>query len=128
MSGNTVTLHRVFKTIQEKIYRAFLDASALCKRLPPNGFTGKVHHLDAIVGGFYKMSFTYFSTDHSHSFGSQYLKLVPNEHIVHTDMFDDPNMPGLTKTIINLKKVSVGTELIITQQGIPDLIPMEACC
>ena len=127
MSSNTVTFHRVFKTTPEKVYRAFLDADALCKWLPPHGFTGRVHNLDAIVGGSYKMSFTNFGTGHNHSFGGTYLELVPNERIVHTDAFDDPNMPETMKTTVILKKVSVGTELSITQEGIPDLIPVEAC-
>ena len=127
MSGNTVKLHRVLKTTPEKIYRAFLNADALCKWLPPHGFTGKVHHIDATVGGSYKMSFANFSTSHSHSFGGQYLELVPNKRIVHTNMFDDPNMPGTMKTTVTLKKVSVGTELSVSQEGIPDPIPLEAC-
>ena len=127
MSNGIVTLHRVFKTTPEKIYRAFLDADTLCKWLPPHGFTGRVHHLDAAVGGSYKMSFTNFSTGHSHSFGGNYLELIPNERIVHTDMFDDPKMHGTMKTTVILKKVSVGTELSITQEGIPDPIPVEAC-
>jgi uncharacterized protein YndB with AHSA1/START domain len=127
MTGNTVILHRILKTTPEKIYRAFLDADALCKWLPPHGFTGRVHHLDAAVGGSYKMSFTNFSTGHSHSFGGKYLELVPNERIVHTDMFDDPNMPGTMKTTIELKKVFLGTDVNITQEGIPESIPLEAC-
>jgi uncharacterized protein YndB with AHSA1/START domain len=127
MSGNTVTLHRVLKTTPEKIYHAFLDADALCKWLPPHGFTGKAHHLDATVGGSYKMSFTNFSTGHGHSFGGTYLELIPNERIVHTDVFDNPNLPGTMKVTIVIKKVSVGTELSITQEGIPDPIPLEAC-
>ncbi len=127
MTGRNVTLHRVLKATPEKIYRAFLDAGALCKWLPPHGFTCKVHHIDAVVGGFYKMSFTNFGTGHSHSFGGTYLELVPNERIVHTDMFDDPNMPGTMKTTIRLKKVFCGTVVNITQEGIPESIPVEAC-
>ena len=125
--SNTVRFHRVLRTTPEKVYRAFLDADAMAKWLPPNGFTGKVHHLDARVGGTYKMSFTNFSTGNTHSFGGEYLELVPNERIRHTDRFDDPNLPGEMQTTIALKKVSVGTELSIVQEGIPDVIPAEAC-
>jgi uncharacterized protein YndB with AHSA1/START domain len=125
---NAVRFHRVLKAAPEKVYRAFLDAEAMVKWLPPHGFTGKVHHLDARVGGNYKMSFTNFGTGHGHSFGGQYLELVPNERIVHTDKFDDPNLPGEMRTTITLKKVSVGTEVNIVQEGIPDVIPPEACC
>jgi uncharacterized protein YndB with AHSA1/START domain len=125
--SNTVRFHRVLRTTPEKVYRAFLDADAMVKWLPPNGFTGKVHQLDARVGGRYKMSFTNFSTGHSHSFGGEYLELVPNERIRHTDRFDDPNLPGEMQTTIALKKVSTGTELSIVQEGIPDVIPAEAC-
>lgn len=127
MSTNTVKLHRVLRATPEKIYRAFLDADAMCKWLPPNGFTGKVHHLDAKVGGTYKMSFTNFSTGHSHSFGGEYLELVPNERIRHTDKFDDPNLPGEALVTISLKEVSCGTELNILQEGIPEIIPLESC-
>ncbi|MFZ1976983.1 MAG: SRPBCC family protein [Bacteroidota bacterium] len=127
MTSSTVTLHRVLKTTPEKIYRAFLDAGALCKWLPSHGFTGRVHHRDAAVGGSYKMSFTNFGTGHSHSFGGTYLELVPNERIVHTDIFDDPNMPGTMKTTVELKKVFLGTDVNITQEGIPESIPVEAC-
>lgn len=127
MSGNTVKLHRVLKTTPDKVYRAFLDADAMCKWLPPHGFTGRVHQIDAKIGGSYKMSFTNFSTKQSHSFGGKYLELVPGERIVHTDQFDDPNMPGSMKTTITLKKVLVGTEVNITQEGIPEAIPAEAC-
>jgi uncharacterized protein YndB with AHSA1/START domain len=127
MSGNTLTLHRVIKTTPDKVYRAFLDAEAMCKWLPPHGFTGKVHHQDATVGGTYKMSFTNFGTGQSNSFGGKYLELIPNERIVNTDMFDDPNLPGTMKTTVELKKVSCGTELNITQEGIPESIPVEAC-
>ena len=125
--ANTVRFHRVLRAAPAKVYRAFLDADAMAKWLPPNGFTGKVHHLDAKVGGTYKMSFTNFSTGRSHSFGGKYLELVPHERIRHTDKFDDPNLPGEMTTTINLKKVSCGTELSIVQEGIPDMIPPEAC-
>jgi len=125
--SNTVRFHRVLRTTPEKVYRAFLDADAMAKWLPPNGFTGKVHQLDARVGGSYKMSFTNFSTGSRHSFGGEYLELVPNERIRHTDRFDDPNLPGEMQTTIALKKVSVGTELHVVQEGIPDVIPAEAC-
>ena len=123
---NTVRLHRVLRAPSERIYRAFLDADAMAKWLPPHGFTGKVHHLDAKVGGTYKMSFTNFSTGNSHSFGGKYLELVPNERIRHTDVFDDANVPGEIEVTISLKKVSVGTEVSIVQEGIPDVIPAEA--
>jgi uncharacterized protein YndB with AHSA1/START domain len=124
---NTVRLHRVLRSTPERIYRAFLDADAMVKWLPPNGFTGRVHQLDAKVGGTYKMSFTNFSTGTSHSFGGEYLELVPNERIRHTDTFDDPNLPGAMRTTISLRKVLVGTEVDIVQEGIPDAIPPEAC-
>jgi len=127
MSGNTVRLHRVFKTAPERVYRAFLDADAMCKWLPPHGFTGRVHQIDAKVGGSFKMSFTNFGTKQSHSFGGKYLELVPGERIVHTDQLDDPNMPGTMKTTISMKKVLVGTEVNVTQEGIPEAIPVEAC-
>jgi uncharacterized protein YndB with AHSA1/START domain len=127
MSTNTVRLHRVLRATPERVYRAFLDADAMAKWLPPNGFTGKVHHIDVKVGGTYKMSFTNFSTGHSHSFGGQYLELIPNERIRHTDKFDDPNLPGEMQTTISLRKVSVGTEMNIVQEGIPSVIPLEAC-
>jgi uncharacterized protein YndB with AHSA1/START domain len=127
MSTNTVRLHRVLRATPEKVYRAFLDPDAMAKWLPPNGFTGKVHHLDAKVGGTYRMSFTNFTTGHSHSFGGTYLELVPHERIRHTDKFDDPNLPGEMQTTVSLKKVSVGTEVNIVQEGIPEAIPPEAC-
>lgn len=126
MTG-TIKLHRVLRAPPERIYRAFLDADAMAKWLPPNGFTGKVHHLEARVGGTYKMSFTNFTTGHSHSFGGEYLELVPHERIRHTDRFDDPNLPGEMRTTISLNKVSCGTELNVVQEGIPDVIPTEAC-
>jgi len=127
MTTNTIRLHRVLRAAPERIYRAFLNADAMAKWLPPNGFTGKVHHLDAKVGGTYKMSFTNFSTGHGHSFGGEYLELVPNERIRHTDKFDDPNLPGEMQTTISLKPVFCGTELTIVQEGIPAAIPPEAC-
>ena len=127
MPTNTVRFHRVLRATPERIYRAFLDADAMAKWLPPNGFTGKVHHLDAKVGGTHKMSFTNFSTGRSHSFGGKYLELVPHERIRYTDKFDDPNLPGEMQTTITLKKVSCGTELNIVQEGLPDVIPPEAC-
>ena len=128
MPANTVRFHRVLRATPERVYRAFLDADAMAKWLPPNGFTGKVHQMDARVGGTYKMSFTNFSTGHGHSFGGEYLELVPNERIRHTDTFDDPNLPGQMQTTITLKKVSCGTELTVVQEGIPEVIPPEACC
>lgn len=127
MSTNTIRLHRVLRASPEKIYRAFLDADAMVKWLPPNGFTGKVHHLDARVGGTYKMSFTNFTTGGSHSFGGEYLELTANERIRHTDRFDDPNLKGEMQTTVSLKKVVVGTEVNIVQEGVPAIIPPEAC-
>ena len=124
---NTIRLHRVFKAPPERLYRAFLDPGAMCKWLPPNGFTGQVHHLEAKVGGTYKMSFTNFSTGNSHSFGGEYLELTPNERIRHTDRFDDPNLPGEMRTTVDFKQVMVGTELNIVQEGVPEAIPAEAC-
>jgi uncharacterized protein YndB with AHSA1/START domain len=127
MPINTIRLHRVLRAPPEKIYRAFLDADAMAKWLPPNGFTGKVHHLDAKVGGSYKMSFTNFGTGNGHSFGGTFLELAPHERIRHTDKFDDPNLPGEMQTTITLKKVFCGTELSVVQEGIPSAIPPEAC-
>ena len=127
MGTNTIRLHRVFRSTPDRIYRAFLDADAMVKWLPPNGFTGKVHHMDAKVGGTFKMSFTNFTTSKSHSFGGQYLELMPHERIRYTDNFDDPNLPGEIRVTVTLKKVSVGTELDIVQAGLPDVIPPEAC-
>ena len=124
---NTIRLHRVLQAPPERVYRAFLDANAMVKWLPPNGFTGQVHHLDAKVGGTYSMSFTNFTTEKSHSFGGKYLELTPNERIRHTDRFDDANLPGEMQTTITLKQVSVGTELNIVQEGVPAVIPAEAC-
>jgi len=123
----TVRLQRVLRSTPDRIYRAFLDADAMSKWLPPNGFTGKVHQIDARVGGTYRMSFTNFTSGKSHSFGGEYLELVPNERIRHTDKFDDPNLPGEMVVTVTLKKVIVGTELNIVQEGIPDVIPTEAC-
>jgi uncharacterized protein YndB with AHSA1/START domain len=127
MPANTIRLHRVLRATPEKVYRAFLDGDALTKWLPPNGFTGKVHQLDAKVGGSYKMSFTNFSTGKSHSFGGEYLELAPHERIRHTDRFDDPNLPGEMQTTITLTKVSCGTEVNIVQEEVPEVIPAEAC-
>lgn len=124
---NTIRLHRLLQAPPERVYRAFLDPNAMVKWLPPNGFTGQVHHLDAKVGGTYSMSFTNFTTEKSHSFGGEYLELTPNERIRHTDRFDDANLPGEMKTTITLQQVSVGTELNIVQEGVPAVIPAEAC-
>ncbi len=124
---STIRLHRVIRTSPQKIYKAFLDPDAVVKWLPPHGFTCKVHQLDARVGGTYKMSFSNFSTGNSHSFGGKYLELVPNEKIRNTDIFDDPNLPGEMITTVTLKQVSCGTEVNITQEGVPDIIPAEAC-
>jgi uncharacterized protein YndB with AHSA1/START domain len=125
--SNTVQLHRVFRTTPERLYKAFLDPDAMAKWLPPNGFTGKVHHMDAKVGGTFKMSFTNFTTGKSHSFGGEYRELIPHERIRYTDVFDDPNLPGEMLVTVNLKPVSVGTEINIEQADIPDIIPLEAC-
>jgi uncharacterized protein YndB with AHSA1/START domain len=124
---NTVRLHRVLRTTPERLYRAFLDPDAMAKWLPPHGFTGKVHQMDAKVGGSYKMSFTNFSTGKSHSFGGTFLELKPNELLRYTDKFDDPNLPGEMVTTVSLRQVFCGTELNITQEGIPAVIPAEAC-
>jgi uncharacterized protein YndB with AHSA1/START domain len=124
---STIHLHRVLRATPERVYRAFLDPDAKVKWLPPNGFTGKVHHMDARVGGSYKMSFTNFTTGKSHSFGGQYVELAPHERIRYTDKFDDPNLPGAMQVTVSLKKVSFGTEVNITQEGVPDIIPAEAC-
>ncbi|HJV84481.1 MAG TPA: SRPBCC family protein [Noviherbaspirillum sp.] len=127
MSTNTARLHRVLKATPERVYRAFLDADALVKWLPPNGFTAKVHHLEATVGGNYRMSFTNFTNGHSHSFGGDYLELVPHERIRYTGTFDDPNLPGMMQTTVTLRAVSCGVELNVVQEGIPEVIPVEAC-
>ncbi len=124
---NTIRLHRVLHAASERVYRAFLDPDAMAKWLPPYGFTGKVHHLDAKVGGTHKMSFTNFTTGKSHSFGGRYLELKPHELIRYTDKFDDANLPGEMQVTVTLKKVSCGTELNIVQEGVPDVIPAEAC-
>ena len=124
---STIRLHRVLRATPDRVYRAFLDPEAKVKWLPPNGFTAKVHHIDVRVGGSYKMSFTNFTTGKSHSFGGQYVELTPNERIRYTDKFDDPNLPGEMQVTVTLKKVLVGTELNITQEGVPDVIPAEAC-
>jgi uncharacterized protein YndB with AHSA1/START domain len=127
MTENTVKLHRVLRAPAERIYRAFLDADAMAKWLPPHGFTGKVHHLKAEVGGTYQMSFTNLTTGHSHSFGGEFIELVQNQRICHTDKFDDPSLPGQMRTTVSLKQVLVGTELTVVQEGIPSAIPPEAC-
>jgi uncharacterized protein YndB with AHSA1/START domain len=127
MTTGTVRLHRVLRAPPERVYRAFLDPDAMAKWLPPHGYTGKVHHLDARVGGTYKMSFTNFSWGHANSFGGEYLELVPNERIVHTDRFDDPNLTGEMRTTIVLKAVLCGTDVDIVQEGIPAMIPVEMC-
>lgn len=124
---NTIRLHRVFQSSPERVYRAFIDPDAMVKWLPPNGFTAKVHHMDARAGGTYRMSFTNFTTGKSHSFGGKYLELLPHESIRYTDEFDDPNLPGTMQTTVTLKKVSCGTEVNIIQEGVPDVIPAEAC-
>jgi len=124
---NTIRLHRVLKTTPEKLYRAFLDAGALNKWMSPYGFTSTVHHLDAKVGGTFRMSFTNFGTGHSHSFGGTYLELVPNERLRYTDKFDDPNLPGEMQMNVTLKPVLCGTELHIEQSGVPAIIPAEMC-
>ena len=127
MATNTVRLHRVLKASSERVYRAFLDADAMAKWLPPNGFTGKVHHMEAKIGGSYRMSFTNFTTGHSHSFGGEYLELVPHERIRYTAKFDDPNLPGVMQTTVSLRAVFCGVELSVVQEGIPEVIPPEAC-
>ena len=127
MPTNTVRLHRVLRATPERIYRAFLDADAMAKWLPPNGFTGKVHHMDAKVGGTFKMSFTNFTTGKSHSFGGTYLELTPYERIRYTDVFDDPNLPGQIMVTVVLRAVASGTDLQITQEGVPDVIPEDGC-
>jgi uncharacterized protein YndB with AHSA1/START domain len=127
MTTHTIRIHRVLRATPEKVYRAFLDPDAMAKWLPPNGFTGKVHHIDAKVGGSFKMSFTNFSTGKSHSFGGDYLELVPHERLRYTDKFDDPNLPGVIQMSVTLKEVSCGTELSVVQEGVPGVIPAEAC-
>jgi uncharacterized protein YndB with AHSA1/START domain len=124
---STIKLHRVLKSTPERVYKAFLDPDALAKWIPPHGFVGKVHQMDARVGGSYRMSFRNLTTGSSHSFGGEYLELVPNQRIKHTDKFDDPNLPGTMTVTVEIKKVAVGVELNITQEGVPDVIPAEAC-
>jgi uncharacterized protein YndB with AHSA1/START domain len=126
-ASNTVTLHRVLSAPPERVYRAFVDAEAKAKWLPPNGFTGQVHENDVRVGGRYRMSFTNFTTGHKHAFGGSYLELVPGERLVYTDTFDDPGLPGEMLTTVTLTKVSVGTELKVVQAGLPSVIPVEGC-
>jgi uncharacterized protein YndB with AHSA1/START domain len=127
MGTNTIRLHRVLRAAPERVYRAFVDPDAMVKWLPPNGFTGKVHEMDARVGGRHQMSFTNFTTGKSHSFGGTYVELRPNELIRYTDKFDDPNLPGEMQVTVTLKKGSCGTEVDIVQEGVPDVIPAEAC-
>jgi uncharacterized protein YndB with AHSA1/START domain len=127
MATGTVRLHRVLRAPPDRVYRAFLDADAMTKWLPPHGFTGRVHHMEAKVGGSYRMSFTNFSTGQSHAFGGEYLELAPNERLRYSDRFDDPNLPGEMTTTVTLTKVSCGTELNVVQDGIPEVIPTEAC-
>jgi uncharacterized protein YndB with AHSA1/START domain len=127
VSTSTVRLHRLLRATPERVYRAFLDADAMAKWLPPNGFTGKVHHLDARVGGTFRMSFTNFTTGQGHAFGGEYLELVPHQRLRYTDRFDDPNLPGVMQVTVSLRQVSCGTELNVVQEGIPAVIPLEAC-
>ena len=127
MSTGTVRLHRVLRANPERIYRAFLDADAMAKWLPPHGFTCKVHHMDPRVGGTYGMSFTNFGTGHGHSFSGEYLELLPSERILYTEKFDDPNLPGEMRTTVTLKQVSCGTQLDVVQEGVPEAIPVEMC-
>jgi len=127
MTPHTIRLHRVLRAPPERIYRAFLDPDAMNKWLPPNGFTGKVHHFEAKVGGTFKMSFTNFSSGQSHAFGGEFLELVPHERLRYTDRFDDPNLPGVMQVTVTLKPVSCGTELNVVQEGVPAVIPAEAC-
>jgi uncharacterized protein YndB with AHSA1/START domain len=127
MSTGTVRLHRVLRATPERVYRAFLDADAMAKWLPPHGFTGKVHHMDARIGGTYKMSFTNFTTKQAHAFGGEFLELIPNERLRYSDKFDDANLPGTMTTTVTLTKVSCGTDVNIVQEGIPEMIPVEAC-
>lgn len=127
MSTNTIRLHRVLRTTPDKVYRAFLDADAMCKWLPPNGFTARMHEQDPKVGGRFRMSFTNFTTGHGHSFGGEFLELEPGQRLRYSDRFDDPNLPGEMIVTVTLTEVSCGTELHITQEGVPAVIPAEAC-
>ena len=127
MASRTIRLHRVLRADPERIYRAFLDADAMAKWLPPYGFTCKVHHMDAKVGGTFRMSFTNFSTGNAHAFGGEYRQLVPNEIVRYTDKFDDPHMPGEMETTVSLRRVSCGTDVTIVQDGVPEAIPLEMC-
>ena len=127
MAGNTVRLHRVLRAPPSRVYRAFLSADAMAKWIPPNGFTGTVHHMDARVGGTFRMSFTNFTTGKSHAFGGEYLELVPDKSLRYTDKFEDPNLPGIIQVTVSLKAVSCGTDLNIVQEGIPEVIPVEMC-
>jgi uncharacterized protein YndB with AHSA1/START domain len=127
MSTHTIRLHRVFRSSPEKLYRAFIEADALAKWIPPNGFTGRVHHMDAKVGGTFKMSFTNFGSGKSHAFGGEYLELVPYERLRYTDKFDDPNLPGVITVTVTLKPVMCGTDVTIEQAGVPAVIPAEMC-
>ena len=124
---HTILLHRVLRAPPERVYRAFLDADAMVKWLPPNGFTAKIHHMEAKVGGAFRMSFTNFDSGHSHSFGGEYLELSPHERIRYTDKFDDPALPGVMTVTVEFKQVSCGTELSVAQEGVPEVIPAEAC-
>ena len=126
-NGHTIRLHRVLRAPPERVYKAFVDSDAMAKWMPPNGFTGKVHHLEAKVGGTFKMSFTNFTSGNSHAFGGEYLELTPHERLRYTDRFDDPNLPGEIRVTVVLKKVSCGTEMNITQEGVPTIIPAESC-
>lgn len=127
MSDRTIRLHRVIRSTPERLYRAFTDADAMAKWLPPNGFTGRVHEIDARVGGSYRMSFTNFTTGQSHAFGGKYLELVPNQRLRYTDVFEDPNLPGTMETTVSLREVSCGTEVHIEQSNLPEVIPLEGC-
>jgi len=127
MTTGTIRLHRVLRAKSERIYRAFLDADAMAKWLPPYGFTCKVHHMDAKIGGTFRMSFTNFTSGSGHSFGGEYLELVPSQRICYSDKFDDPNLPGIMKTTVTLTQVSCGTEIVIVQEGLPEVIPLEMC-
>ena len=127
MPGNTIRLHRVLRSTPERVYKAFLDPDAMVKWLPPNGFTAKMHQMDARVGGTYRMSFTNFTTGNSHAFGGEYRELVPNERLRYTDVFEDPNLPGEMNVTVTLKRVAMGTELTIVQEGLPEAIPLDAC-